>query len=422
MGQFRSQRPTFRLFGIYALISLLPVLALGFALAASYRSEAVRRGIVEGRSEAVLVARTAVEPLLDGRSLNKGITADERIDLRRLVTRAISGKDILRMRLRDLSGQVVFSNDGSGFNEKPEDEALDAAHGSTVVLLTKLNSDSNDSGKVGPQSVEAYVPLANSTGGRIGVLEIYLPYAPIDADVTGGLNNLYRGLALGLGLLYLILFAISASVGRGLRRESARNRFLAEHDTLTDLPNRSLFHRRVEKPCVELPAIAFRWRSPSLTSIDSRRSTIRSGTSTAITFSPNSRIGCPPRLVRATPSRRLGGDEFGLILRNTVDVESALFRLRDVIDCEILVCGLPITVEASIGYVSVPDDGTDVDELLQRADVAMYLAKAQRAGVMRYDQEQDHYDATKLSSGRRATKRDRHRSADTSLSAEGKSR
>jgi EAL domain-containing protein (putative c-di-GMP-specific phosphodiesterase class I) len=49
-----------------------------------------------------------------------------------------------------------------------------------------------------------------------------------------------------------------------------------------------------------------------------------------------------------------------------------------------------------MGYVVIPEDGTDVDELLQRADVAMYVAKAQHAGVVRYDPSQDHYNAANL--------------------------
>src|SRR5437763_722080 len=69
---------------------------------------------------------------------------------------------------------------------------------------------------------------------------------PLQHDVNAGLSTLYRSLALGLGALYIVLFVIAASVSKGLRRESARNAFLAEHDALTELPNRSLFRRRVE--------------------------------------------------------------------------------------------------------------------------------------------------------------------------------
>ena len=46
--------------------------------------------------------------------------------------------------------------------------------------------------------------------------------------------------------------------------------------------------------------------------------------------------------------------------------------------------------------VVAPADGTDVDELLQRADVAMYVAKEQHSGVVRYRPDQNHYDAANL--------------------------
>ena len=58
--------------------------------------------------------------------------------------------------------------------------------------------------------------------------------------------------------------------------------------------------------------------------------------------------------------------------------------------------GLPLSVESSIGFVLAPDDGIDVDDLLQHADVAMYVAKAQHVGVVRYDADHDHYDAANL--------------------------
>jgi len=77
----------------------------------------------------------------------------------------------------------------------------------------------------------------------VGVLEIYLPYTPINVDVASGLHQLYGDLALGLGVLYLILFALSVTLSPGLRQQLTRNRFLAEHDVLTELPNRALFHR-----------------------------------------------------------------------------------------------------------------------------------------------------------------------------------
>src|SRR5205823_5134102 len=93
---------------------------------------------------------------------------------------------------------------------------------------------------------------------------------------------------------------------------------------------------------------------------------------------------------------RLGGDEFGVILTGPTDPEEALWRLRDIIDREVEVSGLPLSIESSVGFVVAPDDGNDVDDLLQRADVAMYVAKGAHSGVVRYDPEQDEYDVVKL--------------------------
>jgi predicted signal transduction protein with EAL and GGDEF domain len=57
---------------------------------------------------------------------------------------------------------------------------------------------------------------------------------------------------------------------------------------------------------------------------------------------------------------------------------------------------LPLSVEASIGFVVIPEDGTDVDTLLQHADVAMYAAKANHAGVVRYEPSLNRFDAANL--------------------------
>jgi diguanylate cyclase (GGDEF)-like protein len=387
-----------RLFAVYAAISLVPVLVLGVVLAASLRAEARRRGLAQGRSEAALVARTAVEPLLSGRSLSRGLTASERAGLRRLASEALGERELLRLRVRDLAGRVVFSGDGSGFTDKPEDEALKAARGDVVTRLTRLNSDANDTGNSGVQSIEIYLPLLAPNGSReLGVLELYLPYGPISADVTSGLHELYVDLVAGLAMLYLALFAITASVSRGLRRQAALNAFLAEHDTLTELPNRTLFQRRAREL---LRAGIHRRRPMAIAIIDldhfkDVNDTLGHNLGDHLLAEIARRLAGNMRAEDTVA--RLGGDEFGLILRDVADAERALWRLRDVIDREFEISGLPLSVQASIGFAIAPEDGADVDTLLQRADVAMYVAKAQHGGVTRYDANVDHYDAARLS-------------------------
>jgi diguanylate cyclase (GGDEF)-like protein len=385
-----------KLFVTYAAISLVPVLLLGVALAAGFRSEARQRGLAEGRSEAVLVAQTAVEPLLDGRPLSDGLSPDEETALRRLVARAVNRSNVLRLRLRDQSGQVVFSDDGSGFGQQPEDEALEAARGSVEARLTRLNSDSDDSGRIGPQSVEVYLPLeAGQPSRQVGVLEIYLPYAPISADVTSGLHTLYLDLAAGLAALYVAIFAISMSMTRRLRQQLRVNTYLAEHDALTDLPNRAWFHRHARATL----AAARPGSRSALAIVDLDRfkevnDTLGHHNGDHLLAVLAKRLA--GHLGSTGSVARLGGDEFGVLLPDVVDPERALWDLRRVVDGEIEVDNLPLSVDSSFGYVLAPDDGNDVDELLQRADVAMYEAKAQHAGVLRYDAAQNHYDPADL--------------------------
>lgn len=110
----------------------------------------------------------------------------------------MSDHHLLRVRLRDLDGLVVCSDDGTGLNDVPEDEAVDVGTGEVVSLLTHLNGDANDSGPVGAQAVEVYVPLdAGSPHARVGVLEVYVPHAQINREITAGLNTLYRNLVAG---------------------------------------------------------------------------------------------------------------------------------------------------------------------------------------------------------------------------------
>ena len=83
---------------------------------------------------------------------------------------------------------------------------------------------------------------------------------------------------------------------------------------------------------------------------------------------------------------RLGGDEFALLQRGVSDGDNA-YRLADRL---VQALGQPTEIEAhalqigaSIGIVLSPGDGTEAEELLRKADSAMYLAKATGRGCAR---------------------------------------
>lgn len=80
---------------------------------------------------------------------------------------------------------------------------------------------------------------------------------------------------------------------------------------------------------------------------------------------------------------RLGGDEFVVLLGDAMDASAAgtvAHKLLAVLREPVRVAGLGLTVDASIGVSSFPEDGQSASELLAHADRAMYAIKALGAG------------------------------------------
>ena len=184
-----------------------------------------------------------------------------------------------------------------------------------IAEIDRLNSDDQHAGSDGPAAVEVYLPLeAGTPARRVGVLEIYLPYEPISRDIASGLRRLYLDLGVGLALVYLALFLITASVSRGLRRELNRNAYLAEHDNLTGLPNRRQFSRYATQT---LDATPSHQRSMAVAIVDLDQFKEVNDTlghesgDQLLTSWPSA---WPTHTRPQDAVARLGGDEFGLIL------------------------------------------------------------------------------------------------------------
>ncbi len=390
-----------RLFSLYAAVSLIPVLLLGGALLTLLDRQEHEHGIAEARARADLLARTSIAPLLEGQDLREGIGQKTATALQRAAGLAVADHQVVRMRVRDLSARIVWSDDGSGDQSgiTPDDEALEAAHGETVAILTWLNSDTEDAGPRGPRVVEIYLPLQAWSGGpQVGVLETYVPYAPIAADIAQGQESIALALSGGLLLLWLSMLAVSASVTRRLRRQSVANAFLARHDSLTGLPNRAHFAERATRAIESLTS----QRPVAIALIDLDRfrevnDTLghEIGDQLLLLLSQRLHLFIGPEDTLA----RLGGDEFGIILRSVGDADEAaavLGRLRAAVSEPVQINGVPLAVEASAGFALAPHDGDDIGSLLQRADVAMYVAKRQHTGIARYRPDQDQYDSATL--------------------------
>ena len=96
---------------------------------------------------------------------------------------------------------------------------------------------------------------------------------------------------------------------------------------------------------------------------------------------------------------RLGGDEFAVLLPDGGDagrglIEAAL--VREALQQPLVLRGITVRVEASVGIAVFPQDGATADTLLARADVAMYEAKRQHSGVEVYAPEIDGHSRERL--------------------------
>jgi diguanylate cyclase (GGDEF)-like protein len=94
------------------------------------------------------------------------------------------------------------------------------------------------------------------------------------------------------------------------------------------------------------------------------------------------------RCVRETDIvARLGGDEFAVVqvaFDGPADAISLAARLIDEVRAPYQLDGHEVIVGTSIGVAIAPCDGTDPDQLMKKADLALYRCKADGGGTYRF--------------------------------------
>jgi diguanylate cyclase (GGDEF)-like protein/PAS domain S-box-containing protein len=96
---------------------------------------------------------------------------------------------------------------------------------------------------------------------------------------------------------------------------------------------------------------------------------------------------------------RVGGDEFTIVARGCTDRALAALaeRLAASLRPNLLVHGVPVDLDVSIGISRLGHDAGDEQTLVQHADVAMYVCKRRGSAFEHYDPTHDQYSARKLS-------------------------
>ena len=162
------------------------------------------------------------------------------------------------------------------------------------------------------------------------------------------------------------------------RRDEARLTALANFDLLTSLPNRALFHQRLQRSLVHAQrfneglAVLF----IDLDRFKNVNDTLGHDTGDRVLQAVAERLkGC---LREVDTLARLGGDEFAVLIEQVSDtrfVGSVARKLLKAVAEIIMLGDQEYQITASVGISTYPADGSDGTTLLKNADIAMYRAK-----------------------------------------------
>ena len=380
----------------FTVLSLVCFAALGVALSQLLAHQIRDRAMANTVASAELLSSTIANGQLRPADLS-GAPMDHarRAALDATFAQAQAQDRVARLKVWSRSGQIVYSDDHAAIGRRfeVEDDLREAFGGSTrSAIATGKAAEQRGERKLG-KLIEAYVPLrfGSPTSRPAGAFEIYMPYAPVAAAAARDVRKVYALVAGGMTLLFLLLYRIVARASRSLRRQAEENRRQALHDPLTGLPNRRSLYERLdhllasERPLSLLVA--------DLDGFKELNDTLGHGAGDEVL----SQLG--PRVQAAVPEAellaRIGGDEFA-VLTYEHSPDATAERFREALDDPFVVDGISLTVKASVGIARYPEHGRDAHELIQRADVAMYQAKARQAGWLEYEPARDEHSRTRL--------------------------
>jgi diguanylate cyclase (GGDEF)-like protein len=182
-----------------------------------------------------------------------------------------------------------------------------------------------------------------------------------------------------------------------LRREAADKEYQALHDALTGLPNRLLFQDRIDRALASVDEGKVAVLLLDLDRFKEVNDTLGHHNGDLLLQEIGVRLR---RIMRAGDTvARLGGDEFAVLLTSISGEEAALAAaegFRHALARPFAIADVNLDVGCGVGIALSPDHGDDATVLLQRADVAMYSAKANQTGVEVYDSARDTYSLERL--------------------------
>jgi diguanylate cyclase (GGDEF)-like protein len=375
-------------------VSTALLLSIGaFVILISVRQHAIS----QAESAAVFHSRFVVRSVLGDRlrpsDFSHSVAHDRAGALDSVAEADILFGDTLSLELYSRDGRVTYATDRALVGTSP----TDASH----ARATLGNGDVGKNVEVvnGRKVLKVFVPVPFvGSDEPAGVLALAQDYKPIAQAGRKGMLPVIGVLQLVLLTLYVSLFPLLRRVTARLRGQVEQIEKLALYDALTGLANRRLFHDRLEQAFLsaQRSGTGFSLMLLDLDRFKEINDTLGHQTGDAVLEHLAGRL---KGVSRASDTvARLGGDEFAFLLEGAQDGASALFvaeRIRRALDEPFVIEGLTLQLETSIGIAIFPRHGEDAEQLLKRADIALYASKDAHAPVV-YAAEHDQHSADGL--------------------------
>lgn len=187
--------------------------------------------------------------------------------------------------------------------------------------------------------------------------------------------------AADIQLMTMVSELIAASIYFSVKYDLQNLFYRATHDALTDLPNRSLFMDHL-KNLDRFTGTKHQALGVLMIDVDGLKQVNdnlghEAGDALLLEFAKRLK-----RVVRSTDTvARLGGDEFGLLLvpfDSHELIDSTIARIDQAIAEPMMIDTNRVTLSASIGAATLPDDSSDPNQILMIADQRMYVNKRRR--------------------------------------------
>jgi len=205
------------------VIVILMALALGFTV-----SWVVERVVLSRSAEAVrLMANVLIVDKLADQDLTQGLDPDAWADLDSLITGGLASSDVLAVKVWDNQGALRYSTDdddpiGKSFSDYEE---INVALGGETVATIERESKGESKNQVDTYGtvIEVYAPiLPEKDAPPIGVFEIYVPYAPVAAELQFANLAIWTIIVLGAGLVYVVQVTMVRNAAERLKHSEAQ--------------------------------------------------------------------------------------------------------------------------------------------------------------------------------------------------------